>query len=179
MIITVSGLPGSGTTTISNLLAIHYSMKVISAGEIFRILAKEKDMSLDELSLLAEQDPSIDIQIDEKQKKIAINEDNVILEGRLAGYMANNALKIWLKSSLEERVKRIVSRENIIFEQAYKETISRESSEASRYLDIHNIDIKNLDVYDVIIDSGKWNQYQICDIICTCVDYYVDRNIKP
>lgn len=170
MLITVSGLPGSGTTTVSNLLSDHYKIKVISAGEVFRTLAQEKGMSLIDFSKLAEQDTSIDLQIDEKQREIAQTYDNIILEGRLAGHMAKNALKIWVKASIEERVKRICYRENIPYEQTYGETNVREASEALRYLEIHNIDINDLSIYDIVIDSGRWNQYQICDIICACVD---------
>ncbi|WP_292351086.1 AAA family ATPase, partial [Methanomethylovorans sp. PtaU1.Bin093] len=58
MLITISGLPGSGTTTVSNLLSRHYEMEMISAGEVFRTLAKERGVTLAEFGELAEKDES-------------------------------------------------------------------------------------------------------------------------
>ena len=63
-------------------------MEIISAGEVFRTLAKERGMTLAEFGELAEKDDSIDVQIDKRQQEIAATRDNIILEGRLAGHMA-------------------------------------------------------------------------------------------
>ena len=52
MQITVSGLPGSGTTTLSRLLSEYYELELISSGEIFRKMAKERGMSLAEFGAL-------------------------------------------------------------------------------------------------------------------------------
>ena len=103
MQITVSGLPGSGTSTISRLLAEYYELELISSGEVFRRIAKEKGMSLSEFGTMAEKDPSIDLAIDKNQRDIIRSQDNLILESRLAGHMASgvpNVLKIWIKASL-------------------------------------------------------------------------------
>jgi len=102
MLLTISGLPGSGTTTVGKLLAEHYSVEMISAGDVFRGLAKERGVTLAEFGRLAESNPSIDVEIDKRQSDIANSSDNLILEGRLAGQMAKKALKIWIKAPLEE-----------------------------------------------------------------------------
>ena len=70
MRITVSGLPGSGTTTVSKLLAEYYELELISSGEIFRRIAREKGMSLAEFGAMAEKDPSIDLAIDKNQRAV-------------------------------------------------------------------------------------------------------------
>lgn len=175
MLITVSGLPGSGTTTVSNLLASYYDMEMVSAGEVFRTLAKERGMTLAEFGVLAENDDSIDLLIDKRQKEIAVTRDNIILEGRLAGYMAPHALKVWIKAPVEVRVQRIVARENTSFDQALRETLEREASEALRYHEIHGIDITDFSVYDLIIDSSRWDQFQIVSILCVCIDTLVNK----
>ena len=110
MQITVSGLPGSGTTTTSRLLAEYYELELISSGEAFRKIAREKGMSLAEFGAMAEKDPSIDLAIDKNQRAIVRSQENLILESRLAGHMAKdvpNVLKIWIKAPLPVRVKRI------------------------------------------------------------------------
>ncbi|PQV43760.1 (d)CMP kinase [Methanohalophilus euhalobius] len=171
MLVTISGLPGSGTTTVSRMLASYYAIEMISAGDVFRNLAKEHSMSLGEFGKLAESDPAIDRMIDERQQDIALSRDNIILEGRLAGHMAGDeALCIWLKASRKVRVERIVGREGSSFEAKLNETIERESCEALRYREIYDIDINDLSIYDLVIESNRWNQYQICDILKTAID---------
>ncbi|WP_321430497.1 (d)CMP kinase [uncultured Methanolobus sp.] len=170
MLLTISGLPGSGTTTVSRLISEKYNLEMISAGEVFRSLANEYDMTLAEFGELAESDDSIDLKIDERQKEIANTRDNIVLEGRLAGHMAEKAFKFWIKASVDVRVQRIVSREGSSFEDKLAETIEREASEAIRYKTIYGIDINDLSAYDLVIDSEKWDQFQITKIISCAID---------
>ena len=46
MIITISGLPGAGKSTVGRLVAEHFKLKHYSVGDLMRQLAKEKKMSL-------------------------------------------------------------------------------------------------------------------------------------
>jgi CMP/dCMP kinase len=174
MRVTVSGLPGSGTTTISRLLAEYYELELISSGEVFRRIAKEKGMSLTEFGAMAEKDPSIDLAIDKNQRAVIHSQENMVLESRLAGHMAKDVptvLKIWIKAPLPVRVKRILRREkSVSFEKEFEKTIQREKSESLRYMNYYNIDIADLSIYDIVIDSEKWNQYQILDILRTAID---------
>jgi cytidylate kinase len=45
------------------------------------------------------------------------------------------------------------------------ETSQREECERERYLKYYDIDIKDLSVYDLIIDSSKWNPEEISEIV--------------
>ncbi|KKG18289.1 cytidylate kinase [Methanosarcina sp. 2.H.T.1A.6] len=177
MQITVSGLPGSGTTTLSRLLSEYYELELISSGEIFRKMARGRGMSLSEFGAMAEKDPSIDLDIDKNQKSIIHTQDNIILESRLAGHMAEgvpNVLKIWIKAPLLTRVKRIQRREkSISFDEELGKTVEREKSEALRYKNYYGIDITDLSIYDIVIDSEKWNQYQTLDILRVAIDSLV------
>lgn len=174
MQVTVSGLPGSGTTTLSRLLAEYYELELVSSGEIFRRMAKERGVSLSEFGALAERDPSIDLDIDKNQKAIIHTQHNIVLESRLAGHMAEgvpNVLKIWIKAPLLTRVKRIQRREkSISFDEELARTVEREKSEALRYRNYYGIDITDLSIYDIVIDSEKWNQYQTLDILRVAID---------
>ncbi|MDW7732370.1 MAG: AAA family ATPase [Methanolobus sp.] len=174
MLLTISGLPGSGTTTVSRILSEKYGLEMISAGEVFRSLAREYGMTLAEFGELAESDDSIDLKIDERQKEIANTRDNVILEGRLAGHMAGKAIRVWIKAPVEVRVSRIAGRESGPFEEKLEETKEREASEAIRYSSIYGIDIGDLSIYDLVVDSEKWDQFRIADIISCAIDNFSD-----
>jgi cytidylate kinase len=54
MRITISGPPGSGTTSLAKYLVEKRGYELISAGEVFRSLAKEKGMDLSTFGRLAE-----------------------------------------------------------------------------------------------------------------------------
>ena len=64
MIITISGKAGSGKSTIAKELAKKLKLKHYSIGDLMRQIAKEKNISLIELSKLAEKDNSIDKELD-------------------------------------------------------------------------------------------------------------------
>lgn len=171
MRITVSGPPGSGTTSLSKHLSDKFSFKLISAGEVFRSLAAERGMNLIEFGNLCESDPSVDKLIDEKQKEIGEAEDNIIIEGRLAGHMISNAdLRIWIAASPECRTRRIADREDVDFEASKRETIVREKSEAERYMKYYRIDINNLSVYDLVINSEKWGVEELASVVFTAIE---------
>ena len=172
MLLTISGLPGSGTTTVSKLLSEYYNVDLVSAGEVFRKLASEYDMSLEEFGNLAESNSSIDLEIDQRQQEIASQKNNCILEGRLAGYMAetDNAVKVWLKAPLDIRVKRLIGREGGTFDDVLESTKKREASENVRYKEIHGIDISDVSIYDLVIDTNRWNQNQIKNILRVSID---------
>ena len=171
MRITVSGLPGSGTTSLSRYLAEHHGFDMISAGEVFRQLAREHNMELAEFGRLAEEDPSYDKMIDARQKEIAETQDNIIVEGRLSGWMVPQAdLKIWLHAPIGCRIKRIATRDQVGDENtAEKLTLEREACEAGRYRSYYNIDINDLLIYHLVLDSERWDIEGLGAIVDTAI----------
>ncbi|ADB58385.1 (d)CMP kinase [Archaeoglobus profundus] len=165
MKITISGLPGSGTTTVAKLLAERLGWKLISAGEVFRRLAMERGMSLEEFSRYAEENPDIDIYIDRMQRELAEKEENVVVEGRLSGWMIKDAFKVWIYADPEIRYERIAKREGIELSRARVETKRREELEKRRYKKFYSIDIDDISVYHIAINSGLFKPEEIVEII--------------
>lgn len=170
MKITISGPPGSGKSTLSKMLSARLGMELVSMGDIFRKLASQRCMSLDEFGTLAKCNDEIDRKLDEEQKKIADEKDNVIIEGRLSGFLVDADLKVWLKAPLKVRAERIAKRENKPLSSAMKETSEREECEKVRYLNYYDIDIRDLSVYDIVIDSTKLSPEEICKIVGKAVE---------
>ncbi|ACV24766.1 (d)CMP kinase [Methanocaldococcus fervens] len=174
MIITIGGLPGTGTTTIAKMVAEKYGLRYVCAGFIFREMAKEMGMDLQEFSRYAEQHKEIDEEVDRRQVEMA-KQGNIVLEGRLAAWMLlKNGVKpdltIWFKAPLEVRAERISKRENIDKEEALKKMVERECSEKKRYKEIYNIDLDDLSIYDLIIDSSKWDVEGVFNIVSSAID---------
>ena len=166
MIITIGGLAGTGTTTAAELLSEKLDIPYISAGFVFREMAAERGMSVLEFSEFAEGNDDIDKEIDKRQAEKAKSTDNLIIEGRLSAYFVENAdLRIWLVTPFDVRSKRISEREDKSVEVAKNEIIVREKSEALRYMEIHNIDIGNMDIYDLIINTGTFSPEKVLEII--------------
>ncbi|MCJ7638766.1 MAG: AAA family ATPase [Euryarchaeota archaeon] len=169
MLLTISGPSGSGKTTVANSLSQRLGFAHISAGEVFRELARERALSLEQLSKLAEKDPEIDQMVDTRQAELAQSHETVIVDGRLSGWVLKGDIAVWLKAPLEVRAERIARREDKDRAIALRETRTRDSSEAARYLAFYNIDTVNLDIYDLIIDTRHWDQFAVIDIITQAV----------
>ena len=168
MIVTIGGLAGTGTTTLAEVLSEKLDIPYISAGFIFREMAAEREMSVLEFSEFAEGNDEIDKEIDRRQAEKAKSADDLIVEGRLSAYFVDNAdLRLWLMTPFDVRSDRIAKREEKSVEVAKEEIITREKSEALRYKEIHNIDISNMDIYDLIINTDSFDPESISEIVTT------------
>ena len=166
MIITIGGLAGTGTTTLAEVLSEKLYVPYISAGFIFREMAAERGMTVLEFSEFAEGNDDIDKEIDKRQAEKAKSAENLIVEGRLSAFFVDNAdLRICLMTPFDVRSKRIAQREDKSVEVAKEEIIAREKSEALRYKEIHNIDISNMEIYDLIVNTDSFDPESISEII--------------
>ncbi|MBQ6547538.1 MAG: AAA family ATPase [Candidatus Methanomethylophilaceae archaeon] len=174
MRLTISGPPGSGKTTACNKLSEILGLKAVVFGKIFRELAAEKHLSLLEFGELAEKDPSIDAAIDARIVEIARQNEDIILESRLSAYMLSRnsipAFKIYLGASPEVRMSRIGVREGQSLEDAKKETVERQASEAKRYMMYYNIDINDMSVYDLVVNTDDLDPNGVIDTILKAIE---------
>lgn len=174
MLVTVSGPAGVGKTTAAGRLAKELDYEHVSGGDIFRSLAAERDMTPLEFNRLAEEDEQIDRDLDRRLRTIARERDDVVLESRLAGWMAGEYadLRIWLDAPLDIRVQRIAEREDKSVEQAREETQARAESEARRYREYYGIDIDDRSIYDLSANTARLGPNGIVAVIAALVDAY-------
>jgi predicted cytidylate kinase len=170
MRVTISGPPGSGKTTVCKLVAERLGLEVVVSGIIFRQMAKEASMSLADFGRLCELNPQADRRLDERMVEIARCNDDVLLEGRLTAYMLTRhripGFRVLMDADLDVRAARIVEREGGTPQQRKREIEEREECERRRYLHYYDIDIRDRNIYDLVIDTTYLTPGQVADRIC-------------
>jgi cytidylate kinase len=165
-IVTVSGPHGTGKSTYAKALAEALGLRYVCAGELFRELAKERKLSLEAFSSLAAKDPAIDKLIDERTKTEA-KKGGTVIDAQLGAWMLKDVadVKILMVAPDEVRFKRIADRDRTSFESAKKETIAREEIQKQRYKKYYGIDVDDLSIYDMKIDTGPYSVEQTKSLI--------------
>ncbi|HEC40338.1 hypothetical protein LCGC14_0756270 [marine sediment metagenome] len=166
MIITISGLHGTGKSTIGKLIAQRMSLKYYSTGQAFRDLAKEMKMTLEEFTDYVEENPDVDKKLDKKIIEIA-QKGNIIIDSQLSAYILDSIaqFKILLTCPLELRVKRMAERDKTSYENKLNETIIREESELERFEKLYRIDLNNVKIYNLILETENLTVEEIVEKI--------------
>ncbi|QLK27122.1 AAA family ATPase [Natrinema zhouii] len=174
MLLTVSGPPGSGKSTTAELLADAFDLDHVSGGDIFRELADERGYTPLEFNKLAEENDEIDRDLDRRLREIAVDADDLVLESRLAGWLAGEEadFRFWLDAPARVRGERIAEREEKEPARATEETKAREASEAQRYEEYYGIDIQDLTIYDLSVNTARWGPDAVLDMLVTAVERY-------
>ncbi|UCH57423.1 MAG: cytidylate kinase family protein [Candidatus Bathyarchaeota archaeon] len=172
LVITVSGLHGSGRSTHALKLAEAFGLRYVSSGTIFRQMAEERELSLEELSKLTDEDPELDKVIDERAREESAKGE-VVIDATLSGWMAKDPdIRIFLTTPFESRIRRIADREGISYEEAKRETVVREESESERFLKFYDVDIKDLSIYDVVLNTDLFKPKGTARILKRVVEEY-------
>lgn len=169
LLVTVSGPPAVGTSSLCDETADEFDARVLSGGDIFRNIADERGLTAHELSEVAEVDNTIDKKVDNRLKQRIreyienreSQDSHLIVDSRLAGWHADGEadLAIWLQAPIDVRIQRIKDRE-----ETEEQLRKRESSDARRYMEYYNIDIDDMSVYDLVIDTDTFSQKETVDI---------------
>ena len=171
MIITITGYPGAGKSTVGRILAKKLRMKYYYTGDLMRKMAKERNITLEEMQRKAEKDFEYDRKIDAFSLQLARKHRNFILDARLGFYFIPDSVKVYLSVDPEIAAKRIVNdkrpeeSKSCTKKQAIKKIKERVSSENKRYKRYYNVVIHDPRNYDIIIDTTNMTPEEIADSI--------------
>jgi cytidylate kinase len=174
MLVTISGPAGSGKSTAAAALAETLGYEHVSGGDLFRDLAAERGLTPLELNRQAEDDPAIDRELDRRLHRTAAEGEDLVLESRLAGWIGGEFadFRIWLTAPLAVRADRIAEREDKPVDVAREETRARAESEATRYEDYYGIDIADLDIYDLVLNTARLDPDGVVEAVSTIIEAY-------
>jgi len=154
-VVTISGLHGTGKSTYAERLAAEFGLRYVSAGELFREVARKCGLTLRDLSLEASKKEELDRLVDDRTRAEAKKGD-VVIDALLAAWIVRDLanLRILLFAPDDVRIGRIARRDALSIEDAKRETLYREDLERRRFKSFYDIDMSNLSIYDLILNTG-------------------------
>lgn len=164
--ITLSGLAGTGTSTVGRAVAKKLNLKFVSSGDFCRQLGAELGLTINQFDELCKIDSSYDKKVDQRMVEFGKNNDNFLAEGRMTWYFIPDAFKIKLDCTLDERIRRIGMRENKSTEIALKETLGRQEVVADRFKNAYKVEnCADNGNFDMIIDTTNISVEEVVNTI--------------
>jgi len=169
--ITIFGMAGTGKTSAGKELAKRLGFQFFSGGDFARETARKLEVDINELDALSETDRKYDQEIDDAVEEFGKNNDNFVVECRLAWYFIPDSFKVCFVCDFDERTKRIAIREGKDLATVREETRQREDSIHERFSKYYDIpDIEDRGHFDYTVDTG-------CDSLLEVVES-ITKEIK-
>lgn len=169
IVITISGMPGAGSSTNSKLLAKRLNLAHFSAGDYYKKNAVREGINEKETATATEalKKKGVDISIERIQDDLA-KKGNIVIEAKIAvHYLKKKAdFSIWLKASDEVRAKRIMGRDDLTEKEALKIIKERDKIERESFKKTYGFDTFDQEKEaDIVIDTGNKKPEDIVNMI--------------
>ena len=173
--VTVSGHPGSGTSTLVRGLMDRFGWTSLNGGDVFREEAKRRGMSLGDFGELCKNELDVDRSLDELLRQRMQGPDAAnIVESRLSGWWAYRlelpCLRIWLDVSDEERARRVSEREGLPFADALEANRVRAAVDGERFMVLYDLVPEDPEPYTHVLDATTLNATQILDHVVALLE---------
>ncbi|HYK09116.1 MAG TPA: hypothetical protein VEW42_06505 [Candidatus Eisenbacteria bacterium] len=183
-LISVSGRIASGSTTLAKKLAYALKWKRIEGGEIFWEAVRNK-LGLNEKDTGLRPDEE-DRVFDESLKDILQTKDHMIVETKLAGFIARDLQDVFkvLVICVDEngvdqtniRIDRLVNREQMSIAEAKEEVLVREKSDVEKWQRLYakgdsEWTYWNKDYYDLVVNTYSHDPDEAVQFVLEKVGY--------
>lgn len=183
MNITITGNLGSGKSSIGKVLK-EKGYEIVSTGNIFRELAMEKGLSVEEFNKQVNEatrrgDRSVDQMIDDTTARIGRERDNIMFDSRLAWNFVPDSFKVFVITDIDEASRRVfndsvrANSESYESQEACKKAlVHRQEMESVRFKEIYEIDYYDMSNYNFVIESTNAAPAEIAEEILSKMESY-------
>lgn len=159
MIITISGMPGSGKSTVAKLLATQLGYKHYSMGDLRGKMAMERSLTIDGLNELGKREDWTDREPDEYQAKLGKTEDNFVIDSWLGFHFIPHSFKIFIDVDPRTGAERVFKNQRpdeppMKTVKATQTMLTRRAAETdARFKTYYHVSYQDHSHYDLMLDS--------------------------
>lgn len=172
MIITITGKPCTGKSTMAEIFIKKYGFDRIYAGAIFKRHARELGIDITDLAK-SKKVYDIDHRVDKELEQIyhtRLNE-NLLIESRTSWSFMPKAFNVFIDIPDKVMAERLFKSDRPVNErgkdlnEALQKVTERYNADVERYKLLYNIDCGNLNNYTLVIDNSNLTPEQTADKI--------------
>ncbi|MFA5931484.1 MAG: cytidylate kinase family protein [archaeon] len=186
LVIIISGLAGAGKSVLCEKIAEHFKIKYTPTSGVLRSVLEmelkkqkvpvEKNTGFWESpegkKFLADRlkDPDFDKKTDEELFKL-IEKGGVVIDSWVMPWLSKKGYKIWLTASDNIRFERISNRNGKSVEESKNSVVTKESKSIEIFKKTYGFTWgKNLEVFDLIINTDNLNEEQVFQKACEAIE---------
>jgi cytidylate kinase len=186
-VICISGMAGTGKSTLAKKLAQKYGLKYYSGGDALKALAAEGGCnasnngwweSPEGLAFLRrrEKEPKFDKAVDDKFLEYA-KQGNVLLDSWTMPWLVKTGFKIWLLASLEKRAERVAQRDKLTVEEACRILKEKEAGTKAIYQKLYGFTLgEDFAPFNLVLDTDNLDAEEVFRTLCKVLDNVVLKN---
>jgi cytidylate kinase len=185
IVICISGMAGTGKSTLTKKLAQKYNLKCYSGGDALKALALEEGYttvteqgwweSPEGLNFLGQRlkDPKFDKAVDAKLLGYA-QHGNVLLDSWTMPWLLKDGFKIWLMASIEKRAQRVAERDKITVKEALEVLKEKEARTKAIYKKLYGFALgEDFTPFNLVLDTDNLNADEVFEVLCRVIDNVV------
>ena len=181
LVICVSGMAGTGKSTVAKKLATRYCLRYYSGGDALKELAVEEGYDASKIGFWEspvgieflkqrENDPKFDTTVDQKLLEQA-KHGNVLLDSWAMPWLVKGGFKIWLMASIEKRAERVAKRDNLTVEKALEMLEEKESRTKAIFEKLYGFKLdEDFKPFHLVLDTDNMNADEVYSVVCDVVD---------
>lgn len=184
IVICISGMAGTGKSTLSKKIAEKYGLKYFSGGDALKELAKKQGYNVSGegwwessqgIKFLEERrsNPKFDKEVDDVLLEQAAK-GNVLLDSWTMPWLLKGGFKVWLMASLEKRAARVAIRDSLALAEASKMLDEKEAHTKAIYKHMYGFALgEDFSPFDLILDTDNLNPEEVFGTICRVLESVV------
>ncbi len=183
-VICISGMAGTGKSTLAKKLAEKYNFSYYSGGDVLKEQAKQEgyDISVQGwwespsgLKFLNQRvnNPKFDKEVDDKLLEYA-KKGGVLLDSWTMPWLLKNGFKIWLEASFKKRAARVAQRDKMSFDEAITVLKEKEARTKAIYKTLYGFALgDDFKPFDFVLDTDDLSANEVFEVLCKVIDNVV------